>query len=97
MFENKWTLLVRVTLNTSRIGSSCQSRLFEFEAAMRIMAIAALHSSFEDLVMEGKIELMFCFGMTAHTKLRFAIFQQLERREARFLSIRQPNKNVRTS
>lgn len=28
MFESKWTLLVRVTLHTSRIGAGCQSRLF---------------------------------------------------------------------
>ncbi len=52
MFESERPLLVRVTLHTSRICASGQSRLFEFKTAMWIMAIAALHSSFENLVME---------------------------------------------
>lgn len=53
MLESKWPLLVRMTLHASRICASGQSRLFEFKTAMWIMAIAALHSSFENLVMEG--------------------------------------------
>jgi hypothetical protein len=52
MLESKWTLLVSVTFNASRIDSNCQSCLFEFKAAMWIMAIAALHGPFENLMME---------------------------------------------
>ena len=56
MFISEWTLLVRVTLNASRIGAGRQSRLLEFKTAMRIVAITALHRSFENLVMERQIE-----------------------------------------
>ena len=94
MFVNKWTLLVCVTLNASRIGAGRESGLFEFKTAMRVMAITALHRSFEHLVMERQIELVLRFGVTAHTKLWFADFQQLDRREARLLSVCRRNKNV---
>ena len=96
MFESEWTLLVRVTLHASRIGAGCQSRLFEFKTAMRIVTITALHGAFEHLVMERQIKLVLHFGVTAHTKLRLAHFQQPERREARLLSVRPADENVRT-
>jgi hypothetical protein len=53
MFKGEWALLVCVTLHAGRIGADGQSRLFEFKTAMRIVAIAALHRSFQNLVMEG--------------------------------------------
>ena len=52
MFVNKRALLVRVTLDTSRIGASRQSRLFEFKTAMGVMAVAAFHRAFENLMVE---------------------------------------------
>src|SRR5688572_18035559 len=52
MFESEWTLLVRVTLHASRVGAGSQSRLFQFKTAMWIVTITALHSAFENLVME---------------------------------------------
>ena len=63
---------------------------------MWIVAIAALHSTFENLVMKRQIELVLRFGMTANTKLRVVAFQQLESREARLLSVRIGDENVRT-
>ena len=96
MLESKWTLLVRVTLHTSRVGSSGQSRLFEFKTAMRIVAITALHGAFENLVVEREIELVLNLGMAAQTKLGLALFQELKHREARLLRVCFCNKNVRT-
>ena len=60
------------------------------------MAIAALHGSFENLMMERQVELVLRFRMAAHTKLWFGYFQQLDRRDARFLSVRPADENIRT-
>ena len=76
VFVNKRSLLVCVTLDASCIGSRGQSRLFEFETAVRIVAIAALHRAFQHLVMERQVELVLRFAMTTETKLRFAVFEQ---------------------
>lgn len=42
---------------------------------MWIVAIAALHGTFENLVMKRQIELVLRFGMTANTKLRVVALQ----------------------
>ena len=73
MFVNKRALLVCVTLDASGIGSRRQSRLFELKTAVRIVAIATLHRTFEHFVMERQIELVFRLAMTTETKLRFAV------------------------
>ena len=52
VFVNKRPLLVCVTFDASCIGSRRESRLFEFETTVGIVAIAALHRAFEHLVME---------------------------------------------
>jgi hypothetical protein len=75
MFVNKRSLLVGVTLNASCIGTRCQPRLFEFETAVRIVAVAALHRTFQHFVMERQIELVLCLAMTTETKLWFAGFE----------------------
>ena len=66
VFVGEGTLLVCVTLDASCIGTRSQSRLLKLKAAMRVVAIAALHYSFEHLVMEGLIEIGFRFTMTTH-------------------------------
>ena len=78
MFVDKRTLLVRVTLDTSRVGTGRQPRLLEFKTAVRIVTIAALHRSFQHFVMERQIELVLGFTMTTQTKLRFAVPQQAQ-------------------
>ena len=75
MLINKWSLFIRVTLDASCIGSCRQSCLFEFKSAVRIVAVTALHCSFQHFVMERQIELVFCLAMTTETKLWFAIFE----------------------
>ncbi len=71
MFEGKWTLLIGVTLETRGVSANRQSCLFQFETAVRIVAVAASHGSFENLVMGRHGELMFDFIMTTQAKLRF--------------------------
>lgn len=73
MFVNEGALLVCVTLNASRVDARRQSRLLEFKATVRIVAIAALHRSFQHFVMERQIELVLGFTVTTEAKLRFAV------------------------
>ena len=96
MLIDKWTLLVRVTLDACRICTGSKSGLFEFKTAMWIVAVAALHGSFKNLVMERKIKLVLHLGMTTEAQLRFAYSQQLKRRDAWLLSVRGSNEDVRT-
>jgi hypothetical protein len=79
MFEGKWALLVGVAFDTSRVRTRRQSCLFKLKTAMCVMAIAALHCSFENFVMKRLSELMLCFGMTTHAELRVACLEQMER------------------
>jgi hypothetical protein len=88
MFESEWTLLVRVTLHASSVGAGRESCLLEFETAMWIVTITALHGPFEYLVMGWQVELVLNFGVATQAKLGFARPQQLEHRETRFLSVR---------
>ena len=96
MFESEWPLFVRVTLNTSGIGAGCESRLFQFKATVRVVAIATLHQAFEYFVMKRKIELMFGLTVTTHAELRLTRPQQSERREARLLRICFAHEYIRT-
>ena len=85
MFVNKWSLLVYVTLDASCVCAGRKSRLLELEATVRVVAIAALHCTFQHLVMERQIELVLGLGVTTHTQLRFARLEQTQIREAGFL------------
>lgn len=87
MFVNKRPLLVCMTFNTSRVGTSCESCLFQFKAAMRIMTITALHGALKNFVMERQIKLVLHFGVAAQAKLRFANFQQFDGRERRLFRV----------
>jgi hypothetical protein len=73
MLKNKRSLLIRVTLDASCIGSRRQSCLFELKTTVRIVTIAALHRAFQHFVMERQIELVLRLAMTTETKLRFAV------------------------
>ena len=94
VFEGEWTLLVRVTLDASRIRTGGQSGLLEFETSVRVVAIAALHRPFENLVMKRSVKLRLHFTMTTHTELRLSYLQHMQRREAEFLSVRLRHKDV---
>ena len=87
MLVNEWTLFVCVTFNARSVRARCQSCLLEFKTAMWIVAVCTLHRSFEHLVVEGHIELVFDFRVTTKAKLRLVQFEQLNGRESRFLSV----------
>ena len=72
VFESKWTLFIRMTLQACGISSDCQPRLFQFEGPVRIVAVAASHRAFQHLVMRRHEDLMFDFAVTTKAKLMFA-------------------------
>ena len=75
MFEYEWPLLVGMAFDTGRIAADRQFRLFGFESAMCVMAIAALHRSLKNLVVKRFAELTLRFGMATDAQLRFALLQ----------------------
>lgn len=81
------TLLVCMTFNARRIGAGCQPRLLEFETAVRIVTITALHRAFEHLVMKGLVEVGLNLVVTADTELRFSNLEQITGREVRLFRI----------
>ena len=82
MFISEWPLFVCMTLNASCIAARGQARLFKFETAVRVMAIAATHRAFHDFVVEGHRERRFHFAVATEAKLWVAHFQQFDRRES---------------
>jgi hypothetical protein len=66
VFVYKWSLLVRVTFNTSGIGTGSQSRLFQLETAVRVVTIATPHRAFEHFMMERQVKLMLHLRMAAN-------------------------------
>jgi hypothetical protein len=76
-----------MALDASRVSPGRQSRLFKFEAAVRVVAIAALHRAFQHLVMERQIELVLRLTMTTETKLGFAVLKQFQIGEAGLLRV----------
>jgi hypothetical protein len=75
MFVGERPLFICVALDASRIGSGRQSCLLQFKAAVRVVAIAAFHHSFEHFVMKWLVEVGLDFVMTAHAKLGLAKLQ----------------------
>ena len=67
VFVDEWSLLVRMTLDAGGVRAGRKSRLLEFEATVRIVAIAALHRTFQHLVMERQIKLVLGLGVTTQT------------------------------
>src|SRR6185437_7400717 len=80
-------LLVGVTFYARRVCAGRQPCLLEFEAAMRIVAIAALHRAFEHLVMKPFVEVGLNFVVTTYAELRLPCFQQQTSREIGFFGV----------
>ena len=87
VFISEWPLLISMTLNASRISSSCQSCLFGLETAMWIVAVRAAHRSFENLMVKGLVEIWLDFAVATQAKLRIAYFQHSYRCEGRLLGV----------
>ena len=88
VFEREGTLLVRVTLDASGIGTGREPGLLQFKAAVRIVAVAALHHSFENFMVERLVEISFRFSVTTDAELWLPRLQHVDRREARLFGIR---------
>ena len=95
MFVNERTLFVCVTLHACRIGARRKSCLFKFETTMWVVAVTALHRSFQHLVMERQIKLVLGFAVTTQTKLWLTFLEQLQIRDAGLLCICSGNEYVR--
>src|SRR5256885_12002537 len=63
--------LVVVALDAGRVRRRevGEARLFQLEAAVRVMAVAALHESFLNFVMEGHVELGLLLRVAAQAQL----------------------------
>ncbi len=94
MLERKWSLLVCVTLDARGVRTDRQPRLLQLETAVRIVAVAAFHRAFEDLVMRREGELVFDLAVTVQAKLRLTDFQQMDRGEIRFFCVCRGDKGV---
>ena len=77
MFVREWTLLVRVTFNASRIGAGGEPRLLQLKAAVRVVAVAALHHSFKNFMVKRLVEVRLRFLMTTHAELRLVELQHV--------------------
>jgi hypothetical protein len=73
VLEDKRSLLVRVTLHTCLIRAGSQADLLEFESAVLIVTIRALHDAFKYAVMKRLQELGPGFVMAGNTKLRIGL------------------------
>ena len=88
VFERKGALLVRMTLDASGIGAGGEPGLLQFKAAVRVVAVAALHHSFKNFMVKRLVEIWLRFLMATHAELRFAGFQHVNCREARLFGVR---------
>ena len=70
MFKNERSGLIAMALYAGGISPNGELRLFLLEASVRIVTVAAVHGSLEDLVMERLAELGLCFRVARHAKLR---------------------------
>ena len=95
MLVNKRSLLVCVTLDTGGVRAGGEPRLLELKTAVRIVAIAAFHRSFEHFVMERQIKLVLGFAVTTKAKLRFAVSEKFQIRETGLLCVGTGNEHVR--
>ena len=92
---NKRTLFVSVTLDASGIGAGRESRLFQLESAVWVVAIAASHRAFEHFVMERQVELVLGLAVTTETKLWIALLQHAYVCKARLLCVCRGDEDVR--
>ena len=75
MLVSKRSLLIDVALDAGCICSGRQSGLLQLETAMRVVAIAATHGAFQNLMMERCGELRLDLTVATRTKLRIVRLQ----------------------
>jgi hypothetical protein len=69
MLKYKRSLFIRMTFQAGRVCTGCQTKLFALKAPVRIMAIRAVHRTFENFVVEWFRELTLCFVVAGNAQL----------------------------
>ena len=95
MFVSEWALFVGVALDATCVRTSRESGLLQLKSAMRIMTITATDRSFENFVVEGRIELRLNFAVATQAKLRVTRLQHPQTTKTRFLLVHRTDKDVR--
>jgi hypothetical protein len=88
VFVCERTLFVCVALYARSVCARRQSCLLQFEAAVGIVTITALHHSFKNFMMKWFVEVGLYLVMTTNAELRLTQLEKMNRREIRLLSIR---------
>jgi len=83
VLENERSLLITVTLDARGIGADGKLTLLQFKSAVRVVAVAALHRTFQHFMVKGLHELRLRLRVAAQTQLRFTCFQSEGRRSVR--------------
>ena len=73
MFEDERSLLVGVAFDARLVRAHGHLGLLLIEAAVRVVAIAAIHRALKHFVTEWLRELSVDLGVAGHTKLRLAV------------------------
>src|ERR671939_555091 len=87
VLEGERPLLVRVALDAGRVHAGREPALLLLEAAVRVVAVAALHRAFQYLVVEGLRELVLLLGVALEAELLLAPLHHLYVLEARLLGV----------
>ncbi len=96
MLVNKRSLFVCMALDAGSIGAGSQSSLFEFKAAMWIVAVAAPHRALQHLMVERQVELVLGLAVTTEAKLWLALSEQAYVGKAWLLCVCRGDKDVRS-
>ena len=76
MFESEWPLLAAMAFDACYVGTDRELGLLRFKTAVSVVTIAALHRSFEHLVVEGLVEVGLNFVVTTYAELRLSGLEQ---------------------
>ena len=78
MFVDKWSRCFRVTFGTNRVLIRSRFQLLVLKSTVRVMAVAASHQPFINLVVEGLGERRLHVGVAAIAKRRLRHLQQAD-------------------
>lgn len=96
MLKGEWALHLGMAAHARLVRSDGESRLLVLKTSVRIVAVAAVHCSFENFVTERLRELSFGFCVAAHAELGLAVLQHRPIREVRSLSRRTADERDRS-
>src|SRR5215207_2692967 len=95
VLEGERPLLLRVALDAGRVHARREPALLGLEAAVRVVAVGALHRALQHLVVEGLRELVLLLGVALEAELLLAALEHLGVLEARLLGVGRGDERVR--